>query len=539
MKRIIIGVDLSLTSKSVASIYCPSENRYYGKSISFDNSFQGYEYLLSECEKRREEEVQLEFVMEPTGLIWMPLSCYLITKGHIVYRVTTQKTSDFRKFISKHSKSDKIDSKTMAKLPIVASEEIYEIYLPKTDLGILCRKTKYMAKLVQEISSHKQRIQGVFDMINPGVLKIFGDNRFNQTGRIFFRYFSNTLKIIELGNEGFIKAFKELSKKAIDDAKLERIYAISAGTINIYKRMLEKDSLPFSFAEEAAMIQNELDIIEFIEERVKCMEKEIQILYKKIDNNEDLRSIQGIGIKIAPAILGIIGDVTRFKNIGSFKKYSGFVSKKSQSSEKDKKGLKIDKAAQSLLKASLYMAAETARKWDVEFAHFYDRLIKKGLHHISAVSALANKMAGRIYAVLKRMQLSNNSNYAGYCNTNDYKSSIKPDKVRYVMKDMKGKIITKKQARAIVLEKYPGKNKKASLRSQNNLSKQFSSQKGESSSRRSCRTRQAKYILNDIFNDDFFQDNSDPVKIKMLEKLRKLLEESERNDVDNLLVTGG
>lgn len=63
----------------------------------------------------------------------------------------------------------------------------------------------------------------------------------------------------------------------------------------------------------------------------------------------------------------------------------------------------ITKAAQKLLKKYLYMAAETARQYDPEFAAFYDRLTKKGFHHLQAVCALANKMAGRVYALMNRM----------------------------------------------------------------------------------------------------------------------------------------
>ena len=539
-KRLIIGIDLSLTSKNIASIYSPQDDCYCGKPISFYNSYDGYNYLLKKCETFIDEDTQLEFVMEPTGLAWMPLSCYLIKKGYKVYRVSTQKSSDFRKFLNKYFKSDNIDSKALAKIPIIASDKIYEIYLPKTDLGVLGRKVKYLNKLVQEITSHKQRILSSFDMLNPGVLTIFSDNKFTEMGRIFLKYFSNPNKVVEMGKENFIQKFQKLSNKVVDNIKLERIYEISCSTISIYKPMIIENSLPFDFEEESNMIRDELDIIEYIETIADKIEKEIQSLYNKIDNNNDLRSIQGIGIKIAPAILGIIGDVTRFDNIKKFKKYCGYISKKSQSSEKDKKGLKIDKAAQSLLKSSLYMAAETARKWDVEFANFYNRLSKKGIHHIGAISALSNKMAGRIYTVLKRMLLSN-SNYAKYCN-NTNMNLIKSDIVQYQMKDLGGNVISKKEARDIILEKYPGKSKKKKTSSTfySNETKQSLNKLNKDSSNRVCRTRHITDILNDMFNLNFDQDNNlESDKKKIVESLKKLKESIVQIDEDNLLVKCG
>ncbi len=51
------------------------------------------------------------------------------------------------------------------------------------------------------------------------------------------------------------------------------------------------------------------------------MPREIESLYKKIDPKGYLISIRGIGRTITPAVLGIVGDVSRFPRIGVFKKY--------------------------------------------------------------------------------------------------------------------------------------------------------------------------------------------------------------------------
>jgi len=59
---------------------------------------------------------------------------------------------------------------------------------------------------------------------------------------------------------------------------------------------------------------------------------------------------QGIGKAVAPAILEFIGDVNRFHSIDAFRGYLGFAPEKNQSSSREKKGLSIRKAAQSLLK---------------------------------------------------------------------------------------------------------------------------------------------------------------------------------------------
>ncbi len=110
MKMLHVGVDLALKADHRAAVHDPREDRFLDKSFGFDRSFEGYEHLLARVLKHvpKEEECQLVFLMEPTSGAWVPLSCYLVQRGYTVYRVTTQKSSDYRKFLSKHTKTDRL-----------------------------------------------------------------------------------------------------------------------------------------------------------------------------------------------------------------------------------------------------------------------------------------------------------------------------------------------------------------------------------------------------------------------------------------------
>ena len=107
------------------------------------------------------------------------------------------------------------------------------------------------------------------------------------------------------------------------------------------------------------------------------------------------------------------------------------------------------------------MAAEVARHWDVELAEFYHRLLDRGLHHNQAICAVANKLAVRVYAVMKRMADND-------CN---------PAAIPYQLRDLAGNPIDKKTAKQIINEKYPGKYKrerrqKAQIKQQQRMKKQ-------------------------------------------------------------------
>jgi transposase len=53
---------------------------------------------------------RLEVVIEPTGPAWLPVAVFFSARGHRVFRVSSQKAADLRRFLSRHAKSNSIDA---------------------------------------------------------------------------------------------------------------------------------------------------------------------------------------------------------------------------------------------------------------------------------------------------------------------------------------------------------------------------------------------------------------------------------------------
>ncbi len=571
MKNLYVGIDLAINGPHRASVYDPQKEQYLDNSFGFDISFEGFEHLLRRVGKHvsEEEKVQLNFVMEPTGLAWMPLSCYLVPRGHRVYRVSTLLSSDFRKFQSRHVETDRIDCRSLAKLPIVSKDKVYELYLPSADLGALCRKTRCMAKIAAQAASRKARIWSLFVMLNPGVLDAFGSRKFSLKGQVFLRNFANPFKVTVLGKEAFFERFRDLCPSAVADAMLETIYEVSLSTTKIYDLMAENGTLPFCMNQVEDEIGIELDLLNSEEEKISKLRSEIKVLYDQIDPEGYLMTPQGIGETIAPAILGMIGDVSRFPTIDAFRAYFGFIPKKKESSSRQIKGLGIHKAAQSLLKQYLFLAAETARRYDPEFAAFYDRLLGRGLHHYQATCACANKMAGRVYALLKRMQRAENTFYKSTSMVVDPEDQLKAEEVGYKLRDLDGNVIDKRTARKIILEKFPSKAEKRRIAERKNSSKKRGNQTQkqasekqperestapqeslsdqprqipgivpDNSSMRSGKTLPIKTILEDTFPELFLQLKADPDNEGLLE-IKETARDENMSSVEKLSKGGG
>jgi hypothetical protein len=51
----------------------------------------------------------VEVVIEPTGPAWLPVAVFFAATGDVVYRVSSQKAADLRRYYRRHHKTNRID----------------------------------------------------------------------------------------------------------------------------------------------------------------------------------------------------------------------------------------------------------------------------------------------------------------------------------------------------------------------------------------------------------------------------------------------
>jgi transposase len=439
-----IGIDLAITGPHRAAVM-EADGTFVGKSFCFDRSFEGFQYLLKRALPKDDPTCKLTFVLVPTSKTWIPLSCFLIQKGHTVFSVTPQRAAALRKYYNRHTKSDRIDAEVLANLPLIDRQHLRELWLPDSVTGALKGYCKQRDKIVSGIADRKRRIEAQFTCANPKLMEAFGKKKFTGVSVAFLRSFVDPFKVKRFGLEKLTQFLKKHSPRIRSELPQE-IFQACVDTTRIYEKAKANGQLPFDFRQVQDEINIDLDLIAYEEEKVAILDKKIAELYQRVDPSKALQSLRGFGPVISANIMGIVGYFPRFPNVRAYQCYCGCVPKKSQSSNRDKKGLPITKAAQRLLKKSYHMAAETSRKYDVEDAAFYQRLIKRGLHHKQAITALARRQAARSYAVMKRVQEAQ----LGLRDT---------DTVPFQLRDLDGHPLTHEQARQIVRDKYPSKSK--------------------------------------------------------------------------------
>jgi transposase len=128
MDRRLVGIDLGVASAHTVRVL-----REGGGEVCRRRAYPTVD-SLTEVEQAAlagaAAGTRLEVVIEPTGPAWLPIAVFFTARGHVVYRVSSAKAADLRRFFSRHAKSNGIDADTLARLPLVDPGGLRPLQLP-------------------------------------------------------------------------------------------------------------------------------------------------------------------------------------------------------------------------------------------------------------------------------------------------------------------------------------------------------------------------------------------------------------------------
>ncbi len=180
----------------------------------------------------------------------------------------------------------------------------------------------------------------------------------------------------------------------------------------------------------AGSVRQEIEQLALIERQIGGLARRIEELYARLHPADVLRSIPGVGVALAPVILGVLHGAARFRNGRHLRGFCGMFPNRSASGGRERPGQRLSQSGNDRIKRALYLAADAARRVDPELAAVYWRLmVAKGHHHKQALCAVATRLANRIHAVLK---------------------TGRP----YVLRDTDGRVIDPAEGKRIVAERF-------------------------------------------------------------------------------------
>ncbi len=444
-----VGIDLALKAPHRAVIYDGAMPA--GRPFRVERNRAGIDELVRRATAGRDDPC--EFIMEPTGLAWLPLAAELARRGHRTYVPKPQKTAALRKFLQQFAKTDNADAKAQALVRHVDPSGVHELRVPTAEETTLRLCVKQRARYVVEAAKAKGRIQSWLVLANPKLAEAFGGELFSETGTVFLRRYVDPFAVRAKGKGELQRLWRLHARGASAAEQVERVFAACLEACALYESLRAEGKLPFDYGVLQDLVRRELERIELLEEQVAALDDVIMKTYRRVDPERVLeREVPGFGPTIAAAMEAYGGDVGRFGSAKRFAAFFGYVPRARQTGDKEgKPRQRLTKGGPTLLKQYLFLAAETARRHDPELAYVYERALGRGKHHYDAVCIVAHKLLRKVYALLKLREQARAARAEGQTAPEVAYRLVRPDT---------GESVTAEQARRWIGEHCPSKTEK-------------------------------------------------------------------------------
>jgi transposase len=401
------------------------------------------------------EGARLEVIMEPTGPAWLPIAVFFATRGHAVFRVSSAKASDLRKFFSRHTKTNGIDADTLARLGIVDPHGLIELRLASADRAALDRRVRATDRLTAQGAEHKVRIKDLVRQVLP-MSPLVGD--LGAADLAVLERFADPNLLVKAGAKRLTTVIAKASHNHLGAERAAQWIAAAEASLELYA-----GHPAIAFADLAAEITTEIRLLRAIAAELATHDDARERTYRAVDPTALARSLPGLADVGGPALAATMGEPARFARGKQFRSFTGLVPKASETGNTDRKGQSMSKAGSSLLRTTLVRAADTARKQDPQLARiYYLQMVERGKDHLGATCVVAANLAERAWAVMRRGE-------------------------PYVIRDNDGRPVTHAEAKAIIDDRWTvpaevrarRRSKKAGKAPQNVLAGQSRPQTGQ------------------------------------------------------------
>jgi transposase len=285
------------------------------------------------------------------------------------------------------NKTDRKDPKIIA--DIIALGHSLTVVIPEGAAAELRRLTLARERANKRRTALYNQLQDLIFISFPEFLQIIKDVKTKTAGHLLQSY-PNPQDIVAVGMERLAADVKRVSKGRMAPAKAKDLFEAAGMSAGIVEGR-------FSVGLE---IQATLEAIAAIDAFVVRLEEEMSHRLEDIPYSHFLLSMKGIGRVTAAGLIGEVGDFNSFDTQKELLKHAGF-DLFEISSGKLRGSRRISKRGRPLLRKLLFFAAlNTVRKGGVMYEH-YQKHLKKGMKKIKALVAIARKLLGIIFALVR------------------------------------------------------------------------------------------------------------------------------------------
>jgi transposase len=414
---VILGIDLACRAEHRASL-ADEDGRFLWRSRAFRSTraeLDALTHAVGSCGK-------LIVVLEPTRNAWVPVAAHFKARGAKVVVVPPERAADLRRYYSKHTKNDKLDSQLLARIPLLHPDGLITI----DDLGparALKRAVRRRANLINDRTASHNRIDALLELFSPAYAAALGAGDYCKAALALLERYSDPEDLLRLGKAHLTGILARLTRGRWKEAKADQLLAAAREVVALWQ------DGGLDFEELAWDVASEVRVARRIEQEIAHLDARIEALYAEADPDGVMVSAPGVGTTLAAGILGRLGDANRFANLAGVRSFSGMVPRNDQSGLSEGK-CALTKAGDPGLRRDLFLAADKARCVDPQLAMRYHRLVvERGLTHISAVCHISTTLLTRMAACWRTGQA-------------------------YVIRDVDGRVISEAEGRAFCKQRY-------------------------------------------------------------------------------------
>jgi transposase len=424
--RVRLGIDVACRADHQASL-AGIDGEFVWSGWRFRTTPRDLEALWAKLPG----DAEVQVILEPTRNAWVPLAAWLTARGAEVVLVKPEQSADLRDYYNKHTKTDRLDSRVLARLPLLHPEGL-QPYDGPTPADPLRRAVRRRSKLVKARVACWQRLDALIELLGPAWAEVLGAGDYTKTALAVLERYADPRALKRCGLRRLTELMIRTSRGAWRDDKAKLLLAAADETLQLWAAGgLDFGELACDIAAEARLARSITGEIAVLEERIAPMFAAADRKPNDDDGDERgiIASVPTLSGVLGAGILARFGDLDRFNNLAGVRSFTGLVPKIDQSGTTDgHRG--VTKAGDPGLRETLYLAADQMRRVDPQLAARYYRLIvEAGKHHDSALCHLATVIASRLAACWRRHE-------------------------RYQLRDVDGTPITESEGRAIVANQY-------------------------------------------------------------------------------------
>jgi transposase len=374
-----------------------ASNSYVSPVFTFHTDPADLDHVLNTARAGTSEPAHLQAVLEATAMSWYTVGQYLERHNVDVYRVNGQQVADLRRVYQRHAKSDRIDARVLARLPLVMPDSLHRCYFPTAPLMTLQRACREVARLKDLVIASKNRILATDHLTWLGLSGVVSP--FSEPAFWLRESWYDPWRVQAAGQEQLAQSWHAANpEEPVGTSWVPALIQQAERVIALYDdpNLLDYDHFQASLQREQARLR------QADEQAHQLRLRTVRPLYRQLHPARNLETLRGVGQDSAAIYIAFIGDIQRFPSLRDFLGWSGLIPFSRQSGDAQARGLRVTKAGPNLVKATAFLNAGIARQWDPQVAAIYYRqMMKHGKHHLQAVCACATHLLTRLYAVLR------------------------------------------------------------------------------------------------------------------------------------------